>query len=268
MKINKVLLPVNNNKTYTCFWNIVSFVWKSKFNITPVLIFYGSVEEFNSNNFDFTYGEYIILDKVENIPIEVNDWVPTWSIIFASSLFENEVCMTSGIDQIPISDFFLKKIEEIEDVKFVVGLSDAYKNYKPNTLGYFNMQTNIMYPTSHLVGLGSTFNKIFNISENWTEEINKLYNNRHNYHLTFGNWGLDECYSSEKISKYEIQNDIYYMDFFWDHLFSKRIDLDVKQVYNLEMVKKREYSELTTKNFYKFENQIKEIVNNIGYEKI
>ena len=33
MKIDRVILSVNNNPTYTVFWNIVSKIWKEKFNI-------------------------------------------------------------------------------------------------------------------------------------------------------------------------------------------------------------------------------------------
>ncbi len=266
MKIDKVLLSSNNNKSYTVFWNTVSFVWKTKFNITPVLVFYGTVEEFNSNNFDFTYGEYIILEKFTEISDNGKDWVPTWSLFFAASKFEDEICMTSGIDQIPITNLFFNEINDINNEKLIIGFADAYKNYVKTTLGYFNIQTNLMYPSSHLVSKGSKFKKIFDISDNWSDEIHKVYDNRNRFYLTEGCWGLDECYASEKISNYINQDEIHYMDLFWKFWHPNRIDIDaqINANYSLEKIKNGEYSEFTTKSFFQYENQINEVIKNIS----
>ena len=45
MKIDRVILVLNNNPTYTHFWKVVSKVWKNNFNIKPTLIFNGTQKE-------------------------------------------------------------------------------------------------------------------------------------------------------------------------------------------------------------------------------
>jgi len=45
MKIDRVILSVDNNPTYRVFWNIVSKIWKEKFNINPTLFFHGTEKE-------------------------------------------------------------------------------------------------------------------------------------------------------------------------------------------------------------------------------
>jgi hypothetical protein len=266
VKVDRVLLSVNNNKTYSCFWNLVSYVWKTKFNVIPTLIFHGNVDEFESNNFDFSNGEYIILEKYDDISTNIKDWSTTWSPFFAATLFENDICMISGIDQIPISNSFFERIKHIDDNIFVVGLSDTYENYTSETLDYFNSHTNVMYPSGHMVGNGIKFKEIFGISDNWKDEIYKVYNSRTKYHLSNSYWGLDECYGSEKISIYHNQTEIFYLKQLTNFWFPNRIDFESEfnKNYTLENVKLGLYSELTTKNFFSYEKEILEIVNNIN----
>jgi hypothetical protein len=266
MKIDRVLLSVNNNKTYSCFWNLVSYVWKTKFNVTPTLIFHGTEDEFKSNQFDFTYGDYILLEKFNDISNNTKDWATTWSPFYAATLFDDEICMTSGIDQIPISNLFFERIKNINNDMFVIGFSECYENYKPNTLGYFNTKTNVMYPSSHLAGSGQKFKDIFGISDNWRDEIYKVYNSKEKYYLSENNWGLDECYFSEKISIYNNQNKIVYLKELTDFWFKNRIDVDgdINENYTLDNVKLGLYSELTTKNYFSYENTIKDVINNIN----
>ena len=266
MKIDRVLLSVNNNKTYSCFWNMVSYVWKTKFNIFPTLIFYGTEDEFKSNNFDFTYGDYILLEKFEDISCDGKDWVTTWCPFYAATLFDEEICMTSGIDQIPISNSFFERVNHIDNNMFVVGFSEVYENYTTKTLGYFNTQTNIMYPSSHLAAKGKKFKEIFEISDTWKNEIYKVFGNKTKYYLSNDNWGLDECYSSDKISSYHNQNEIYYLKELSKFWFPNRIDLDggINDNFILDKVSSGLYSELTTKNYFEYENKIKEIVSNIN----
>jgi hypothetical protein len=266
MKVNRVLLSVNNNKTYSCFWNIVSYVWKTKFNISPTLIFYGTEDEFKSNDFDFTYGDYILLEKFDDISHNGKDWATTWCPFYVATLFGEEICMTSGIDQIPISNLFIERVNQIDNNMFVVGFSEAYQNYNTGTLGYFNTQTNVMYPTGHLAGSGKKFKEIFGISNKWKDEIYKVFNSKLRYHLPNSNWGLDECYGSEKISSYHNQTEIFYMEQLTNFWFPNRIDLEgrINDNFTLDRVKSGSYSELTTKNYFLYENKIKEIVNNIN----
>jgi hypothetical protein len=255
MKVDRVILAVNNNPKYSGHWNVSAPIWKNNFNIKPTLVFYGTEEEFNSCGFILDGYDYMILPKLSEFSEPNPDWVVTWSLFYGASKFSEDVCMLSGIDQIPLGVEFFNRIEDVKDEKFIVGFYDAYLKYNKNTLGYFNTQTNVMYPSSHLVGTGSMFKKLFEIEDEWVDEVSKVYNNKSLYYLknkyyASKLWGLDECYASHKISIYENQNEIKYLTFFWDFFHPRRIDLDAST--NLRFTDEElfngYYSEVTCKN--------------------
>lgn len=249
MKIDRVILPLNDNKNYTEFWNIFGPVWKNKFKIIPTMIFVGTQEQLDSNNFNKELGDIIRLDPIPEVVETYPDWSVTWSIIYGATLFPDDVCLTHGIDQLPLSNFFFDHISDIDKSKFVVGFADAYLGYTPQTLGYFNTVTNVMYPSSHLVGLGSTYKKIYNTDESWRNEIIKVYNLKNQYLLkncyySNSSWGLDECYSSECISRYN-QTDIVLLDIFKRHWHPRRIDRGGQNLnFDIDLLKQGYYSEL------------------------
>jgi hypothetical protein len=270
MKIDRVILVLNNNPSYTHFWKVVSKVWKDNFNITPTLIFNGTQQEFDGNNFNIPPEDYILVNKVPEISESNPDWSVTWSFFWGASQFPNDTCLLAGIDQIPLGDLFFRKISEFSDDKFIVGFSDAYKNYTKDTLGYFNTVTNVLYPSSHLVGKGKKFKEIFEINDNWEDEVLKVYNSQDRYHLknnfyTVKLWGLDECYASEKISIHKNPEDLIYLDIFWDYWVKNRIDFcgNVNKNFDINLVKEGHYSEITTKNFFAHKSKIDNIINNI-----
>jgi hypothetical protein len=269
MKIDRVILAVNNNKTYTRFWEIVSKVWKDNFDITPTLIFNGTKTEFESNNFNISPEDYYIVERVPEVSESSPDWSVTWSLFWGVSKYPNDVCLLSGIDQIPLGDFFFRKVSDVTDEKFVIGFSDAYKTYTKNTLGYFNTATNVLFPSSHLVGKGKKFQEIFEIDEDWGSEIRKVYNSRGRYHLKnkfhpVQLWGLDECYASEKISIFKNQDELVHFDIFWNYWHKNRIDLGENDNFNydINLVKSGYYSELTTKQCEKHIGKIQNIIDN------
>ena len=59
MKVDRVILVLNNNPKYTFFWSVVSKVWKNNFNIKPTLVFNGTQKEFDGNNFNIPPEDYI-----------------------------------------------------------------------------------------------------------------------------------------------------------------------------------------------------------------
>jgi hypothetical protein len=270
MIIDRVILTLDNNKIYTPFWNIVSPVWKEVFNITPTLVFNGTAAEFEENNFDMSFGDYIIIEKVPEVCESNPDWSVTWSLFWAASKFADDVCLLSGIDQIPIGDLFFKMVNEVEEDKFIVGFSDAYRTYKKETLGYFNTNTNILYPSSHLVGKGSKFKEIYDINDDWKSEIVKVYNSKNKYYLNnnfYPNklWGLDECYSSDKITLFEKQDEIVHFDIFWEYWFKNRIDLggNINVNFDINLIRSGYYSELTCKEYYGHKPLMDYIIQNL-----
>ena len=132
------------------------------------------------------------------------NWSVTWSLFYGASLFSQDVCMTSGIDQLLLSDRYFnfirqdmqpKEDDHVED-KMIVPLADAYK-------GRGNVSTT--FPTSHVVGKGWVFKQIMWIHDEWEEEIKKIFWARHIINFTRGQtwyrlpencWELDEQYFS------------------------------------------------------------------------
>ena len=76
--------------------------------------------------------------------------------------------MTSGIDQIPLSNMFFDEIKDVPKEMYILGIYDAY--FSQNNLKN-NLKT---YPTSHHAGLGKNYKKIFSIENNWHDETNKI----------------------------------------------------------------------------------------------
>jgi hypothetical protein len=271
MKIDRVILVVDTNPTYTIYWNIVSQVWLKKFNIKPTLLFYGTEEEFKQNNFIVDNLDYKILNPIPDISNPNPNWVVTWALFWGATQYPDDVCMLSGIDQIPISTFFFEEISEYNDNHFVVGFSDAYKNYTKDTLGYFNTQNGVMYPSSHLVGKGKMFKKIFEIDEIYENEMRKVFDSKHRYHLNnkfYGDsklWGLDECYASEKIASYPNQSEIKHLEIFWDYWHPRRIDLNgnINSDFNVDLLKEGYYSELTCKGYETYREKINLVLDNL-----
>jgi len=223
--IDRVIFCLTNNENYIDFWNYISKLYKVKFDVTPTLFFSGSNEEFlsliSSNKLSNKYGELINLQRVDGIDYNPSlDWSCTWGLFYGASLFPNDVCMLSGIDQIPLNFEFFKEIKKIDARKnYIVGFGNAYNSQIKNNYG------NIVYPSSHHVGLGKFFKLIYNIKNNWGDELKQVFEHKNlcdnnNY------WGLDELYSSYMIQKHiNNKNDcnIIIFDDFFNKLINKRI---------------------------------------------
>jgi hypothetical protein len=255
MIINKVILCLDNNPNYTCYWNVVSDIWINIYNIDPVLIFVGSEKDLYENN--FKHKDKIIRINKLNYP----EFHITWALFWATQLFKDEVCIITGIDQIPLSKFFIDYIKNIDEEKYIVGISDCYEGYTKNTLGYYNTQTNVLYPSSHHVAKGKNFKKIFNLDEDWESEINKVVDSSSRYFLGKNMWGLDECYSSEKISLYD-QSEIEYLKIGKNWFLKNRIYMGTTP-YDTTKIKEGFYSEVTYKPCYNYVNEIYRIIDNL-----
>lgn len=192
--VDRVLMCLTNNDNYIDFWNYISKVYRVKLNTQPTLIFSGTEEELNglknSGRLSTQYGEIIHLPRVDGVTYDPKlDWTCTWGLFYGASLFPDEVCMLSGIDQIPLSGKFFDLLNNINPrEKYVIGFADAYGH------------AGASYPSSHHAGMGSFFKTIYGIEDKWEDELRKVHD--HRYLCTnlaeFPNfWGLDEAYSSK-----------------------------------------------------------------------
>jgi hypothetical protein len=104
--LDRVILVLSDNLLYEGFWEYSSKFWKNKFGVKPTLFFYGNQKNIK---FDRNIGEVYDLPFVEEACVNPHrDWACTWGLFYGSSLFENDICMTCGIDQAPLSDSFFK----------------------------------------------------------------------------------------------------------------------------------------------------------------
>ena len=233
MNIDRVILGLNNNKTYTGFWNPISYIWKTQYNITPTLMFVGTEKQIKENNLSNKYGDIIVLPIINEVVVNPNrDWSTTWAFFYGTTLFSDDICMICGIDQCPLSNIFKDLVEEYADDKYVVTFSDAYL-------------TGVTFPSSHHVAKGALFKEILEIDDDWELELKKIFSLKHTYDLPDNDfWCLDEVHSSAMLKKSSNPNIIFAQKFL--HQWTEfKIDRSGRSIdYNLNKLKSGYYSEI------------------------
>jgi hypothetical protein len=185
MKIQKAIMSVDDNPLYSDFWSLVSMVWKNRFNIDPVLIYFGS------DKMDEKYGEVKYVKPIENIPIYLQT---QWARMWFTSTEKETTFITSDIDIFPIrKDFFIDQVKTVDDNKYV----HLFGSHRP-------------LPICYHVAKGKMFKKVLQLDESFEESMNKLLNSEsfRISHMGFDKWGLDESYSTAKILNHATKEDI------------------------------------------------------------
>ena len=140
MKIDKVILSSNENPEYLEFWPLVSEAWK-RIGVEPVLIYTGK-KEININ------GDIIhfYIKNLDSIFVSQN------IRLLASALFEDQNCIISDIDSLPLSKkYFIDSVKNIDEDKFIVYRPDgAAKN---------------MIPICWNLAKGHTWSRVFKVTE-------------------------------------------------------------------------------------------------------
>ncbi len=221
--VDRVIMCLTNNEKYIDFWNYTSKVYATKFSTLPTLMFSGTKEELDglmsSGRLSTKYGDIVHLPRVDGVHYDASlDWTCTWGLFYGASLFPNDVCMLSGIDQIPLSGRFYDVLQNIGTRdRYIIGFSDAYGD------------PNAYYPSSHHVGLGNFFKSIYKIEDDWDTELRKVYTNKEIRSLFTSHslWGIDEAYSTYILRNYmktNTQIPIVLVTEFASYWMSRRID--------------------------------------------
>tara|TARA_R100000805_G_C3585093_1_gene88037 strand:+ start:230 stop:961 length:732 start_codon:yes stop_codon:yes gene_type:complete len=180
MKIDKVIMSCDDNPLYADFWKPVSEVWKKRFDIDPVLIYFGD------NKLDETFGQVIPVKPIEGIPSYAQ---AQWARFWFPTLELNTVQIISDIDMFPISrSFFIDQLEAIPDDQYV----HLFGNHRP-------------VPMCYHVAKGSRFKKVLQLDDTFENSIKRAYNSD-TYtatHMGFDKWGFDESYSTKLIEEYD-----------------------------------------------------------------
>lgn len=233
--IDRAIIVWNGNPFYNSYWNFISKIWKNNFGITPTLIYVGEPsKEVCDYHLCEQYGEIHFLPEVKEVVVNPSrDWAVTWALFYGATLFPDDVCMTHGVDQVPLSDKFLRDMDayDFEKGDYVIGLVDAHYNED-------------WHVSSNHVAKGSTYKTALSIEDDWSDEVKKVFEFRNDYGDMYGGgdyWGLEEIHSSVLLKKYDrelLKEHMGYEDF-----DSRMLNLNANAP-DLERLRKGGYSEM------------------------
>lgn len=194
MKVNRVILSSNNNELYYPFWNVLSPVYKEKFGIQPTLVWVGTYPELEECKIDTSLGDVVVVNPDPDYHIP---WQTTWALFWATQLFLEDTCLIIGIDQIPLSQLFLKMVEGFSEDSYNMLIADAYS---PNHWS----KTGGASPSSYHIAKGSTFCDVYQFDKDFKSEIEKVGKSGISglWENTEGRWGIDESYSCYKLREW------------------------------------------------------------------
>ena len=143
MKIDRVILAVNDNPQYIDFWPIVSKAWNNM-GIIPTLALIGNV----SVKVDESLGDVIRFEPIPGLSTITHAQCVR---LLLPCYFEDDVCITADIDTLPLDPgYFFDSLKDIPDDKFV-----AFNKYMEG------------FPIQHMwynVGKGKTFKDLFGVT--------------------------------------------------------------------------------------------------------
>jgi len=177
-----ITMSCDDNPYYFDFWKPVSYVWKEKMGITPVLVHFGD------KNPSDEHGVVISMSIDSEIPVHTQCQL---SRLWIPKVFENQYCMTSDIDMFPFSKQYWEAVKTMT--------SD------PN-FDWVNLNSNGDYfPICYNIAKSETYVDVLELEDNFYDFAKKVLketkdNTTHN--VGFGGmerWSIDEEYSSAKI---------------------------------------------------------------------
>jgi len=135
MKIDRVILGCDSHPNYLPFWNLTSKVWSKLTDFRPTL---GLIADKIPDDLDTTYGDIILVKPIENIPTARQAQIVRF---FLPSQFPEDVCLTSDIDMLPLSnEYFINLIKDVPDDHLAVFSSDStlpgFPNHPSFAVGY------------------------------------------------------------------------------------------------------------------------------------
>ncbi len=152
IKIDRVILGCDANPMYLEFWPIVAKTWTEIVGVRPTLAFVAPKDAY----IDDSLGDVIRFEPIPNIPTSFQAQVMR---LLLPAYFENEICIISDMDMIPLQrDFFVKNVECAPEDSFII-FNDAGR-YIANYPEYL---------MCYIVAQGKTFKELFSLTD--TAEI-------------------------------------------------------------------------------------------------
>ena len=157
----KVIHSCDDNPYYLDFWYPMSKLWKTVFNITPVLVHIGNETDINDE-----YGEVHSISPDESLPIHTQAqlgrfWYP---------INEPDVLwITNDIDMFPLSKPYWDKVVETWKenkptwTNLNVGRSTDYHEYG-----------NYYFPICYNIALGKSFKDVLGIEDSYLDFVKRI----------------------------------------------------------------------------------------------
>jgi hypothetical protein len=225
----------------------------------------GDEKEIEMYDISSEFGDIIVLPPNPNFPTSSQCTIANF---YATKFYKEDVCFICGIDQIPLSNMFIKNlIEDCKNEEYVMLIADALI---PNHWRNLNGTS----PTSYHIGLGSTFDEIFKFEDDFKLEVDKIFNldtletflnKNRNEIIDIGFWGIDESYFSMKLRNYNGDIKITSKDNF-KLLVDRRVECRriEEPPYDIEKLKSGWYSEAhLCRPFHNHSLYITNLLNNI-----
>lgn len=238
MKIDRVVFCLNSSPTYSFMWDIVSEAYAKNTDFIPTLIFCGTEEELHKE-VQSDFGEVFLMPRYEEVICNWNlDWSAPWTAFWAmANMFPDDVCLFSGIDEIPISDKLWNKISEFPDDKYIVGLGPT---------PYSHDRCHIA--SGHNCAKGKVFKDVLEIRDELEAELKDKWENRFKLaeYITAWNmekkgwWGLDEAIISNIMHNHP---SVVFLDHGWvqENLQGRKICRGSGFNYDVEKLKSKYY---------------------------
>jgi hypothetical protein len=182
----KVIMSCDDNPYYLDFWHLVSYVWKEKMGLQPVLVHVGESDATEE------YGEVHKIKVDEEIPIHTQAQM---SRMWYTHKEPDTRWVTSDIDMIPTSKQFWDKFT-----------TDCH------SFDWINLNSvDNYFPICYNIALGRTFKDVLDIDGDFHEYVTKsvksvdedLKHTPENWNgEEMSKWNVDEVYSSRKISEF------------------------------------------------------------------
>ena len=181
-KIEKVVMSCDSNPLYLDFWPIVSQVWKQKFGIEPILLFFGDK---TSHKLSEEFGKVVEFPILPDVPIHLQT---LWARYWYTQTEPETVFTVSDIDMVPLSKFYF--VEQIKNLP-----SDSYAHINPDPL------INSPLSTCYHIAKGKVFKDILSLDDKWDQSVRFLHNLKIGSDLGNGckDWFADERYVGSKI---------------------------------------------------------------------
>ena len=186
MKIQRAIMATDANPEYYQFWPVVAKRWNS-WGITPTL----AVVSDKKIDIDESLGDVIYHTPNPDVPTPQQAQIIR---LFLAASYEDDVCLISDIDMLPLKkDYFTKTIEVYDNVSFVVYSSDAYPPTDPAFPAY---------PMCYLASDGENFKEIIEGDlESFNDVVVAWLEEGHGWHT-------DEKVFFQKLQKWDAINNL------------------------------------------------------------